>query len=136
MRRTLTLLCLPLSALVLAACGSTAASAGFTGAKHEVAQTIANLQNDATAAEPKKICANDLAASVVSRLGGSKRCETTIKNQLTEVANLEAKVKSVQVATDGKSASAQVSSIHEGKTATSTVALVKEGAKWKIAGSG
>jgi outer membrane murein-binding lipoprotein Lpp len=136
MRRTLTLLCLPLSALVLAGCGSTAASAGFTGAKHEVAQTIANLQNDATAAESKKICANDLAASVVSRLGGGKRCETAIKDQLTEVDNLETKVKAVQLAADGRSASAQVSSIREGKTATSTVALVKEGAKWKIAGLG
>jgi hypothetical protein len=134
MRRTLTLLCLPLSALALAACGSTSATAGFTGTKHEVAQTIADLQNDATAAEQKKICANDLAASIVKRLGGSKRCEKAIKNQLTEVDNLETSVKSVQLAADGKSATAQVKSIHEGKTATSAVALIKEGAKWRIAG--
>jgi hypothetical protein len=135
MRRTLlTLLCLPLSAIGLTACGSTAATAGFTGAKHEVAQTIADLQNDATAAEQKKICTNDLAASIVSKLGGSKGCEKAIKNQLTEVDNLETSVKSVQLAADGNSATAQVKSIHEGKTATSTVALIKEGAKWKIAG--
>ena len=136
MRRPLTLLCLPLSVLALAGCGGTASTAGFKGEQHEVAQTIANLQNDATAAEQKKICANDLAAALVTRLGGAKGCETAIKNQLAEVDNLEASVKSVDVAAGGKTATAQVKSIREGKTATSAVSLVKEGGKWKISGVG
>ena len=136
MRRPLALLCLPLLAVSLTACGSTTATAGFSGAKHEVAQTIADLQNDATAAEEKKICANDLAVAVVRRLGGSKGCETAIKNQLTEVDNLESSVKSVTLGASGKTAAAQVKSIREGKTVTSAVSLVKEGGKWKISGLG
>ncbi|MGO9321794.1 MAG: hypothetical protein ACLQBY_13460 [Solirubrobacteraceae bacterium] len=136
MRRLLALLCLPLSAVTLAACGSTATTAGFKGEKHEVAQTISNLQADATAAEQKKICANDLAAALVRRLDGSKGCEAAIKSQLAEVDNLEATVQSVQLAASGKTATAQVKSIHEGKAATSAVSLVKEGGKWKISGVG
>ena len=67
MRRPLALICLPLLALALAACGTTTSTASFKGAEHEVAQTIANLQSDITASEQKKICANDLAAAVVTR---------------------------------------------------------------------
>ena len=136
MRRLLALLCLPLCAVTVAACGSTVSTAGFKGEQHEVAQTISNLQADATAAEQKKICANDMAAALVTRLGGSKGCEAAVKSQLAEVDNLEATVKSVQVATGGKTATAQVKSVHEGKTATSAVSLVKEGGKWKISGVG
>jgi hypothetical protein len=134
MRRKPALLCLPLSAFVLAACGSTTTTAPFKGEKHEVAQTIANLQTHATAAEQKKICADDLAAAIVTRLGGSKHCEAAIKSQLAEVDNLETSVKSVDVTAGDKAATAQVKSINEGKTATSTVSLVKEGGKWKITG--
>ncbi len=131
------MLCLPLSAIALASCGSSTTSvAGFTGAKHEAAQTIANLQSNATSAEQKKICTDDLAAALVARLGGLSHCETAIKNQLAEVDNLEASVKSIELAAGGKAASAQVKSITEGKTATSTVTLVKEGGKWKISGVG
>jgi hypothetical protein len=136
MRRLPALLCLPLSALSLTACGSTAVTAPFKGEKHEVAQTIANLQTHATAAEQKKICADDIAAAVVAHLGGSKRCEAAIKSQLAEVDNLETSVKSVDVTATGKTATAQVKSIHEGKTATSAVTLVKEAGKWKISGVG
>jgi hypothetical protein len=134
MRRKPALLCLPLSAFVLAACGSTTTTAPFKGEKHEVAQTIANLQTHATAAEQKKICAEDLAAAVLTRLGGSKHCEAAIKSQLAEVDNLETSVKSVNVTAVDKTATAQVKSINEGKTATSTVSLAKEGGKWKITG--
>ncbi|HSZ05531.1 MAG TPA: hypothetical protein VK778_10075 [Solirubrobacteraceae bacterium] len=130
------LLCLPLCAVALAACGATVSTAGFTGERHAVAQTISNFQAAATAAEQKKICAEYLAADVVSRLGGTKRCETAIKSQLTEVDSLEVTVESVTVAAGAKSASARVKSVHEGKKALSTLPLVKEGGKWKISGAG
>jgi hypothetical protein len=134
MRRVPVLLCLPLSALLLSACGSTVSTTGFKGQAHEVAQTIANLQADATAGEQKKICADDLAAGVVARLGGTKGCETAIKNQLAEINSLEVRVRSVHVASGNASATADVSSIHEGKTRPSTLSLVKEGGKWKLSG--
>jgi hypothetical protein len=136
MRRKLVLLCPLLLAVTLTACGSTTTTAGFKGEEHDAAQTIANLQSDATAAEQKKICANDLAAAVVRRLGGNTDCEKAIKSQLTEVDNLETSVKSVAIASGGKTATAQVKSIREGKSVTSTVSLVKEAGKWKIAGLG
>jgi hypothetical protein len=136
MRRSVAVLCLSLSALALASCGSTTSVAGFTGAKHEAAQAIANLQSNATSAEQKKICSDDLAAALVARLGGASHCETAIKNQLAEVDNLEASVKSVELAANGKTAIAQVKSIDEGKTVTSAVTLVKEDGKWKISGAG
>jgi hypothetical protein len=132
-RRLPVLLCAPASALAVAACGSSVSTAGFAGVQHEVAQTIANLQTDATAGEQKKICANDLAAAVVTRLGGTKGCEAAIKSQLTEVDSLEVTVQSVDVAPDGRAATASVKSIREGKSHPGTISLVKEGGKWKLA---
>ncbi len=134
MRRPLALLCLLMCAVALAACGSTVSTAGFTGEQHAVAQTISNLQADATAGEPKKICADDVTAVVVTRLGGVKGCEAAIKSQLAEVDSLEASVQSVRVAAGASSATAEVTSTREGKKSPGTVSLVKEGGKWKIAG--
>ena len=131
MRRLLTLICLPLCPLVLAACGTTTSTANFKGTEHAVAQTVANLQSDITAGEQKKICANDLAAAVVTRLGGTKGCESTIKNQIGQIDNTELQVESVKVA--GQRATASVKSIYKGKKRLTTVSFVEESGKWKIA---
>lgn len=136
MPRSLVLICMPLSALALSACASTVSTASFKGQQHEVAQTISNLQADGTAGEQKKICADDLAGAVVSRLGGTKGCEEAIKKQLAEIDSLEVSVQSVKLASTGTSATAAVRSIYEGKTRPSTISLVKEAGKWKIAGLG
>lgn len=136
MRRPLALLCSCLSVLALAACAKTVSTSGFKGAEREVAQTISNLQTDATAADKKKICANDVAASVVRSLGATKGCEAAIKSQLTEVDSLELSVQSVKIAPGGTTATAAVKSVHEGKSRAGTIALVKEGGKWKIASVG
>jgi hypothetical protein len=124
----------PLSAVVLAACGSAVSTTSFAGTKHEVAQAISNLQADATAAEQKKVCAEDLAAPVVARLGGQKGCETAIKNQLAEVDSLEVSIQSIQIAAGGASAIAHVKSEQSGKSKPATVSLVKEGKSWKVSG--
>lgn len=136
MRRLLALLCVPSCALALSACGSTVSTAGFKGEQHEVAQTISNLQADATAGEQKKICSDDLAASVLSKLGGLKACEEAIKKQLAEIDSLEVSVQSVKLASGDTGATAAVRSIYEGKTRPSTVSLVKEGGKWKVSALG
>ncbi|HTC72015.1 MAG TPA: hypothetical protein VK655_03955 [Solirubrobacteraceae bacterium] len=136
MHRPLALLCLPLSALALTGCGNTVSTSSFKGPRREVAQTIANFQAAATAGEEQKLCTEDLAAPVVARLGGTKRCEAAIKSQLSEVDSLEALVESVTIGAGGKTATAQVKSVHEGKKATSTVVLVDEGGKWKISALG
>jgi hypothetical protein len=154
MRRALVLLCWPLLAVGLTACGTAVSTSAFKGEQHEVAQTVANLQTDATAGEEKKICANDLASAVVARLGGASRCEAAIKSQLGQVDNLEVSVQSVTLgpakpggtakpggaakpgAPGLATASARVKSIRSGKHAESTVSLVKEDGKWKISALG
>lgn len=132
MRRPLALLCTCVSALALAACAKTVSTAGFKGAEQEVATTIKNLQADATASEQKKICVNDVAASVVKGLGGTKGCEAAIKSELSEVDSLEVTVQSIKLAPSGTTATADVKSVHEGTSRASTVSLVKEGGKWKV----
>jgi hypothetical protein len=131
------MLCLALPALVLAGCGAagTTATSGFSGVKREVAQAIADFQSDSSSAEEKKVCGNDLAASLVSRLGGKGSCEEAVKRQLNQVDDLEVGIESVDVAADGKTATATVKSVHEGKTRPSSLSLVKEGGRWRIAGA-
>ncbi|HEY4452491.1 MAG TPA: hypothetical protein VGN13_12960 [Solirubrobacteraceae bacterium] len=131
-KRSLALLCALALALGLAACGSTVSTASFKGESREVAQAIANLQTDATAGDQKKVCANDLAASVLTRLGGQAGCEKALKAQLAEIDNLEASVKSIQIASGATTATASVKSTYAGKSRTTAVALVKQGKAWKV----
>jgi hypothetical protein len=134
LRRATALLCVPLLAVGVAACGNTVSTAGFKGEQHAVAQTISNLQSDATAADQKKICTSDLASAVVTRLGGTKGCEQAIKKQLAEIDSLEVKVQSITLGAGGAAATARVKSTYGGKGAYRTVTLVKEGGKWKVSG--
>jgi hypothetical protein len=139
LKRACALLGLPLLAAGLAACASTTSTAAFKGEEHAVAQAIANLRSDATADNERKVCADDLASAVVARLNTARGgCAQAVKNQLAEVDNFEVSVQSVQVKSVGMhaTASARVASIQAGKTGLSTLALVKEGGKWKISGLG
>jgi len=135
--RALAVLCAALLALGFAACSSTGSIGGFKGEAHAVAQTISNLQADATARDEPKVCANDLASSVVKRLDLAKGgCKQAIKNQLNEVDTFELTVESVQVNASGAhpTASARVKNLQAGKTRLNTVLLVKEAGEWKISG--
>jgi len=132
-RRLLALLCLALAPLAVAACGSTVSTSNFKGEQHAVAQAIADLQADATAGEEKKICKDDLAVSVVTKLGGRKRCEKTVKTQLTEIDSLEVSVQSIQIAAGGSTATAHVKSTYAGKKRAGTVSLTKETGRWRVA---
>jgi hypothetical protein len=125
----------PLAALALAGCGSSVASTNFSGEMHDVAQAIANLQSDVNSSEPQKICHNDLASAVVSRLNASPGgCKQAIKEQVAEIDNSEVKVDSVALGSGAAAgtATARVRTIYSGKTRASTVSLRKEGGKWKL----
>jgi hypothetical protein len=135
-RRVAALLCTAPLALGVAACGSAVSTSAFKGEEHAVAQTISNLQADATANEQGKICTKDLAAQVVARLGGTKGCEAAIKAQLTEIDSLEVSVQSIKLGPGGNTATATVTSTYGGKKARGPVKLVKEGGKWKVSGLG
>ncbi len=134
MRRSSAALAAVLCASVLSACASTASSGSFKGTEHDVAQTLTNLQADATAGNEQKICADDLSAGVVARLGGNKGCEAAIKTQLGETDSLELTIESVKLAPDGTSATAQTNGVYRGKKRIQTVSLVKEDGKWKVSG--
>ena len=133
--RLLSPFCLALLAPGLAACASTTSTSSFKGEEHAVAQAIANLQSNATALEHKKVCHEDLASSVVTRLdrapGG---CEKALESQLKQIDSFEVTVEAVKI--DGRSATAHVKSIREGKQHIETLTLVKEGGKWRISGVG
>ncbi len=135
MRRHLAvILCLPLAAVGLSACGSAVSTSGFKGQQHEVAQAVANFQTASTTGEYKKICGEMLSSAIVARLGGANGCEAAIKNQLAEIDNLQVSVQSVRLAAGNATATASVGSVYEGKTRAGKLSLVKEGKHWKIAG--
>ena len=137
LHRALTVLGVPLAAASLLGCANKVSTSGFSGEQREVAQTISNLQADATATDELKICRNDLAGAVVARLNAAPGgCRQAVKRQVAEVDSLNMTVQSVQLSGTGarRTASARVKSVYEGKMRPSTVSLVKEGGKWKITG--
>jgi hypothetical protein len=119
--------------LGLTACGETASTGTFKGASHNVAQTVANFQSDATAGDQKKLCENDLSSALTARLKSSGGCQTVLKNQLHEVDALNMTIESIAV--NGAGATAHVKSTYSGKSRITTIALVKEGSHWKISGT-
>jgi copper chaperone CopZ len=130
--RVIALLCAPPLALGLSACAQTVSTNGLKGDAKAAGETIKDLQSDVTAGESKKICQNDLANAVVKRLqGASGGCQEAIKKQLTEIGSVELTVESVQVS--GATATAHVKSVYSGKKRISTMSLVKEGSRWKVA---
>jgi hypothetical protein len=116
----------------LAACGETASTKGFSGESQKVAETVANFQADASANSQKKLCENDLAATLTNQLRGAGGCQAEIKEQLKGIDALGLTIESVAVT--GTSALARVKSTYSGKSAITTLKLVKEGPHWKIAG--
>jgi hypothetical protein len=120
--------------IALSACATTVSTSGYKGEAKDVAQTIKNLQADVTAGEQKKICEKDLAGSVVQSLSSSPGgCQKAIKDQLAEIASFEVDIDAIQVTSPGHTATAKVKSKYSGKKRASTISLVKEGGKWKIA---
>ncbi len=130
-KHALALLCTPLLAVGVSACASTTAGT-FKGEPKAIAQTISDLQTEATAGEAKKICANLLSSAVTARLRSAPGgCTQTIKDQLSQVDTLELTVQSI-LPKSATSASAQVKSTYAGKAKISKVDLVKEDGQWKI----
>jgi len=132
-RTTIALLCAPLLAVGVAACGNTVSTSSFKGEQQKVAQVVAHLQSHATALEAKKICGEDLAAANVARLNtASGGCKQAIESQLKQIDSFETTVQSVQI--NGATATARVKGVKGGKKSVQTVTLAKEGGKWKVSG--
>ena len=130
-RRAGSLALAPLLAAGLAACGSTVSTGSYKGASAAVAQRIADFQTDITSGEDKKLCDQDLAGAVQTRLqaaGGS--CMQALKNQLGAIDDYELAV--VSIAVHGTSATAVLKSTWSGKRRKSTMRLVEEAGSWKV----
>jgi copper chaperone CopZ len=118
----------------LSACATTVSTSGYKGESKDAAQTIKNFQSDATAGEQKKLCDNDLAAPVVKSLSSAPGgCQQVIKDQLKEIASFEVGVQSIQITSAGHAATVKVKSKYSGRSKISTILLVDEAGKWKIA---
>jgi hypothetical protein len=117
----------------LTACGETASTSSFKGESHNVAQAISDFQSDATASNQKKLCQNDLASALTSRLQSAGGCQAVLKEQLREIDALNMTIESIAVS--GSGAIAHVKSTYSGKSRITTLTLVKEGSHWKISGA-
>jgi hypothetical protein len=139
-RSTVAAACAALTALAAGACGQTPVStSSFKGEQHEVAQALSNLQSDVSTNDQGKICSNDLAQKVVARLNSARGgCKSVIKEQLGQIDNANLAVDSVALAGTAakRTATVSVRSIYSGKTRRSSVLLVKEAGKWKLAAAG
>jgi putative lumazine-binding protein len=122
------------SVIALGACGEAVSTGKFSGESRTVAEAVAGFQKDVSPANEKKLCANDLAATLVSRLAAAGGCQAVLSGQLKQVDTPTLEVESISIV--GASAQARVKSTWSGKSKTSTLSLVKEGGRWKISGSG
>jgi hypothetical protein len=120
-------------ALALAACGETVSTGNFKGESRNVTQTVSDFQKDATASDQKKLCENDLARTLTTRLRAGGGCQAVLKEQLGQIDALNLSVESIAV--KGTSAQARVKSTWSGKNRISTLLLVREGTRWKISGA-
>ncbi len=129
------LIAIPLLALGLGACGSTVSTSGLKGEAKAVAQRIADLQTDVTAASEQKVCNQDFARAVSARLNsGGDTCQAAVKRQIGSIDDYEMTVEKVVV--KGATATAVVKSTWSGRAGLATLRLVKEGGSWRIAALG
>ncbi len=121
-------------AVGVSACAETASTSKFKGESHNVAQTVSNFQTDATAEDEKKLCEDDLAATLTVKLARVGGCQTVLKAQLHEIDALSLTIESILVS--GNHALAHVKSTYSGKNRVTALVLVKESSHWKISGLG
>ncbi|HEY2632785.1 MAG TPA: nuclear transport factor 2 family protein [Solirubrobacteraceae bacterium] len=68
---------------------------------------------------------------MTKRLESAGGCQAVLKKQLVQLDSTNLTIESVSV--NGATATAKVKSTYSGKSRITTVSLVKEGSRWKIA---
>jgi hypothetical protein len=122
----------------LSGCGETVTTNKFKGEQHAVAARVSDFQKDVVETNEKKICSEDLARGLVARIReagrreSGKGCTEALKEQLKSAEDPTFSIQSVTV--HGSDATAVVKSVKYGSSKPYTLALVKEGEDWKIAG--
>jgi hypothetical protein len=115
-----------------ASSGSVDSSKDFRGQQRLVAATVEDLESAASDGDEGKICRELLARSLSARLARSGRgCAQTVKDAVKDADSSDLAVRSVRI--DGTRATAAVEEDLGDADRMSTVGLVKEGGRWRIA---
>jgi hypothetical protein len=126
-----------LLAAALAGCGQAPSSAGdFKGAEKAVAQTVEQLQTDAQARKPEKICSDVLARALVDKLktAGSD-CVEEMDKLTGDADDYDLTVTDVTIT--GATATARVKArVGQNKNGATTFALAREDGKWRLSNLG
>ena len=130
-----------LAALAVAASGCTTSGAGsgdssgnFKGEQQLVANTVEDLESAANKGDQDTICADLLAHDIVDRLDARGGCRRTVDGALKDADTSSLTVQSVQI--HGTTATARVKAETGRKDRVTTLRLVKQDGRWKIASLG
>jgi type IV pilus biogenesis protein CpaD/CtpE len=130
-----------LAALAVAAAGCTSSGSGsggssgdFKGEQQLVANTVEDLQTAASQGDQGEICANLLAHDLVDRLDARGGCRKLVDAALKDTDTSDLSVQSVAV--NGTTADARVKAENGSNDRISTLRLVKQDGRWKIASLG
>jgi len=124
-------------AALVAGCQPSASSttdvSKFNGAQKDAAQAVVDFQNAAKDGKYDRICNQLLARALAGRLAAQGRgCPAVVHEAIRDSDGIDMTVESVRVT--GPRARAQVKLETGKKDRTATLALVREGGTWRIAG--
>jgi hypothetical protein len=105
----------------------------FRGDQRAAAQTVEDLQSAADDGNETKICTQVLAKALASRLAAANHgCPAAVNETIKDTDSTAMTVESVRVS--GSRATARVRFETGKKDRVGTIALVREGGGWRIAG--
>jgi hypothetical protein len=114
--------------------GSGSSSADFKGEQKLVANTIDDLESAASKGDQDQICATLLAHDLVDRLDARGGCRKLVDSALKDADTSNLTVRAVQI--QGTTATARVEAETGAKDRVTTLRLVKQDGRWKIASLG
>jgi hypothetical protein len=131
-------LCALLAAAAVAGCAPSSSSNqadDFSGTQKDVAETIDDLSSAARSSDEKEICSTLLARDLVRKLDAAQgRCSGAISDQLDTINDADIDIRSIQVS--GDTATARVVTEFDGNDRVSTLRLVRDAGRWRVAGLG
>jgi copper chaperone CopZ len=105
----------------------------FRGDQRAAAQAVEDLESAAQDGDEAKLCTQVLAKALADRLAASgDGCAAAVNAAIKDTDSIDMTVESVRVA--GERATARVKFETGKKDRRGTVALVREGGRWRVAG--
>ena len=127
-----------LAAAALAGCAPQQASTSdkvsqFRGDQRAAAQAVEDLESAAQDGDEAKLCTQVLAKALADRLAAAGHgCAAAVNAAIKDTDSIDMTVESVRV--DGDRATARVKFETGKKDRRGTVALTREGGRWRVAG--